>query len=153
MHFPLFPLEGLCHVQCYWEESTHILSWELQAKSSMSVTSYGFIIWADAHLLFSGTHSGSAGAVFVPLSQGGDKDRWAPRLSGIRKVLFAQGLHFLSALDNFRAVVIPAGISGKEEQSPGTLASCSAGVQTTAATFLVVFFTENYRHFFGINPN
>lgn len=35
----------------------------------MSVTSYGFIIWADAHLLFSGTRSGSACAVFVPLSQ------------------------------------------------------------------------------------
>lgn len=54
-------------------EHTH--SWELQAKSSMSVTSYRFIIWADAHLFFSGTRSVSAGAVFVPLSQGGDKDR------------------------------------------------------------------------------
>lgn len=55
-----------------------ILSWELQANSSMSVTSYRFIIQADAHLsiffFFSGSHSVSAGAVFVLLSQGGDKD-------------------------------------------------------------------------------
>lgn len=58
-------------------ESTHILSWELQAVSSMSVTSYRFIIRADAQLFFffSGTHSVSAGAGFVLLSQGGDKDR------------------------------------------------------------------------------
>lgn len=55
-------------------EHTHSL-WELQAKSSICVTSYRFIIWANAHLFFSETHSVSAGAVFVPLSQGGDKDR------------------------------------------------------------------------------
>lgn len=57
-------------------ESTHVLSWELQAVSSMSVTSYRFIIRADAQLFFfSGTHSVSAGAGFVLISQGGDEDR------------------------------------------------------------------------------
>lgn len=40
---------------------------------------------------------------------------------------------------------------GKRRSSPQ--GPCSAGAQTTASDSLVVFFTENYRHFFGINPN
>lgn len=117
--------EGSCHVQCHWGRA-HTFSLGSCRQSLPCLSLPTGLYQADAHLfffyLFSGTHSVSAGAVLVLLSQGGDENRWAPHLPGIRKVLFARGLHFLSALYNSRAVVIPAGSSGEEEeQSPGTL--------------------------------
>lgn len=74
--------------------------------------------WCSS-LFFSGTHSVSAGAVFVLLSQGGDKDRWAPHLSGIRKVLFARGLHFLSALYNLEQWLSQQAAQGRTSSPQG----------------------------------
>lgn len=93
-----------CHVQCSWGRAHHSLVGAagklFHVCHFLQVYNSGWCSSLYFFFFFSGSHSVSAGAGFVLLSQGGDKDRWAPHLSGTRKVLFAQGLHFLPALYN-----------------------------------------------------